>query len=364
MKLLILGGTVFLGRHLVEVALARGHEVTLFNRGRHNPDLFPNVEKLRGNRDTDIAALQGRCWDAVIDTCGNVPRVVRTSAELLANAVGHYTFISSISVYADFPDTLGIDEGYGVGTLVDPTVEAINGETFGPLKALCEQAAEQVMPGRVLTIRPGLMVGPHDPTDRFTYWPRRVAQGGEVLVPGEPDLRVQIIDVRDLAEWSLSMIESHQTGTYNATGPEYPLTMERLLEVCEAESRSDASFTWVDERFLLEAGIRPRMELPLWMPDAPGAATVNCSKAMAAGLTFRALADTVKDTLDWDAVRPPDVKRRAGLRSKRERQLLQAWEGMSNMGEAAGADAPVESKSSWSTRTLDNSLGHERRPYA
>ena len=185
MNLLILGGTVFLGRHLVEAALARGHAVTLFNRGQHNPDLFPEVERLRGDRDGDLQALEGRRWDAVVDTCGYVPRVVRASAEMLAPNVDHYTFISSISVYADTSKP-GIDEQAPVGTLDDPTTEEVTGESYGPLKALCEQAAEAAMPGRVLNIRPGLIVGPHDPTDRFTYWVRRVAEGGEVLAPGNP----------------------------------------------------------------------------------------------------------------------------------------------------------------------------------
>ncbi len=209
MKLLVLGGTVFLGRHLVEAATARGHSVTLFNRGQHNPELYPEVEKLRGDRDSDLSALQGRRWDAVIDTCGYLPRAVRASAELLADAVDHYTFISSISVYADF-HTPAMDESAPVGTLADETVEEVTGETYGPLKALCEQAAERALPGRVLNIRPGLIVGPHDPTDRFTYWPVRVARGGEVLAPGRPHVPVQVIDGRDLAEWTVRMVEARQ----------------------------------------------------------------------------------------------------------------------------------------------------------
>src|SRR5262245_38592594 len=194
MKLLILGGTVFLGRYLVETALAHGHEVTLFNRGQHNPDLYPDVEKLHGDRDGGLDILRGRRWDAVIDTCGYVPRVVRASAELLAGAVDHYTFISSISAYPSFK-AIGNDERPPVGTLADPTVEEVTGESYGPLKALCEQAVEQALPGRTLNIRPGLIVGPYDPSDRFTYWPHRVAQGGEVLAPGRPERHVQVVDV-------------------------------------------------------------------------------------------------------------------------------------------------------------------------
>ena len=326
MKLLMLGGTVFLGRHLVEAAQARGHAVTLFNRGQHNADLFPDVEKLRGDRKENLAALQGRSFDAVIDTCGFMPRVVRASAELLAEAVDHYTFISSISVYADV-SVVGIDESAPVGKLADETVEEVTNDAYGPLKALCEQAAERAMPGRVLSIRPGLIVGPHDPTDRFTYWPHRVAEGGEVLAPGRPERQVQCIDVRDLAEWTLRMVEARHTGVYNATGPDYPLTMGQVLEECQRQSGSDARFTWVDEQRLLAAGAGPWIELPLWIPeDDPehrGFAAINCSKAFAAGLTFRPLAETVRDTLAWDATRPADVERRAGLKPEREAHYLE-----------------------------------------
>ena len=325
MKLLILGGTVFLGRHLVEAALARGHIVTIFNRGKANPDLFPEIEKLRGARDGDLTALQGRHWDAVIDTSGYVPRVVRASADLLANAAGHYTFISSISAYADF-STPDFAESASVGTLSDESVEEVNGDTYGPLKALCEQAVEQAIPGRTLVIRPGLIVGPYDPTDRFTYWPHRVAQGGEVLVPGRPERQIQIIDARDLADWTLRMVESGHTGVYHATGPDYALTMGRLLETCKAVGKSDARFAWVSESCLLEAGVTPWMELPLWIPESDTSTTgflqANVSKAVTAGLTFRPLAETVQDTLAWDAARPANREWRAGLKPERERQLL------------------------------------------
>ena len=328
MNLLILGGTVFLGRHLVEAALARGHAVTLFNRGQHNPDLFPEVERLRGDRDGDLQALEGRRWDAVVDTCGYVPRVVRASAEMLAPNVDHYTFISSISVYADTSKP-GIDEQAPVGTLDDPTTEEVTGESYGPLKALCEQAAEATMPGRVLNIRPGLIVGPHDPTDRFTYWVRRVAEGGEVLAPGDPDAPVQVIDARDLAGWTIRMIEQRQTGVFNATGPAERLRMADLLTTCKQVSRSDATFVWLDDAFLLEAGAGPWIEVPLWIPATDGQndglLDIDIAKARAAGLTFRDIADTVRDTLAWDRTRPADTERRAGLAPERERALLQAW---------------------------------------
>jgi 2'-hydroxyisoflavone reductase len=331
MRLLILGGTVFLGRHLTEAALRHGHDVTLFNRGQHNPDLFPEVEKLRGDRKAEnelAAALRGREWDAVIDTCGYVPRVVGTSARLLADAAAHYTFISSVSVYADFRSA-GMDESAPVGTLEDPSVEEVTGETYGPLKALCERAAEDAMPGRVLSVRAGLIVGPHDPTDRFTYWPRRIARGGDVLAPGRPDAPVQFIDVRDLAEWTLRMAEGRRAGVYNATGPAAPLSMGDLLGACQKVSGSGARLVWVDEKFLLDAGVQPWSEVPLWVPDEPdhaGFSAIDCRGAIGEDLTFRPLPDTVADTLAWDQTRPADGPPRAGLAPEREQELLTAWQ--------------------------------------
>jgi 2'-hydroxyisoflavone reductase len=325
MDLLILGGTRFLGRYLVEAALGGDHRVTLFNRGLSDPDLFPEVETIKGDRDGDLSALRGRRWDAVIDTCGYVPRVVRASAGLLADAVDHYTFVSSISVY---PDNMGpgADEGAPVEELEDPTVEEITGETYGGLKALCERAGEEEMPGRILDVRPGLISGPHDPTDRFTYWPRRVAAGGEVLAPDRPELRVQFIDVRDLAGWMVKMSAEQQTGTYNATGPAYELRMGKLLEECEAVG-GDAKIVWVSEEFLEENGVEPFTELPLWVPrEYAGMLAVDCGKAIAAGLTFRPVSETIRDVLEWDTNRAePDLA--AGLEPEKERELLSAWHG-------------------------------------
>jgi 2'-hydroxyisoflavone reductase len=325
MDLLILGGTRFLGRYLVEAALGGDHRVTLFNRGLSEPDLFPEVETIKGDRDGDLSALRGRRWDAVIDTCGYVPRVVRASAGLLADAVDHYTFVSSISVY---PDNMGpgADEGAPVEELEDPTVEEITGETYGGLKALCERAAGEEMPGRILNVRPGLISGPHDPTDRFTYWPRRVAAGGEVLAPDRPELRVQFIDVRDLAGWMVKMSAEQQTGTYNATGPAYELRMGKLLEECEAVG-GDAKIVWVSEEFLEENGVEPFTELPLWVPrEYAGMLAVDCGKAIAAGLTFRPVSETIRDVLEWDTNRAePDLA--AGLEPEKERELLSAWHG-------------------------------------
>jgi 2'-hydroxyisoflavone reductase len=328
MRLLILGGTVFLGRHLVDAALAQGHSVTTFTRGQHDDVLPPEVERVHGERDGGLDALRGRRWDAAIDTSGYVPRVVRASAALLAESVEHYTFVSSISALGDVSQPC-VDESGPVATLADESVAEVTGETYGALKALCERAAEAGMPGRALTIRPGLIVGPYDPTDRFTYWPYRVAAGGEVLAPGRPERAVQLIDARDLAEWAVRMVEGKRVGTFNATGPAAPRSMGELLDTCRTVSGSDARFTWVDEAFLLDRGVEPWMELPLWVPesdpDMGGFMAVNCSRARDAGLTFRPWEETVSATLAWDATRPVEREWKAGMRRERETALLDEW---------------------------------------
>ena len=331
MKILTIGGTVFLGRALVEAALARGHEVTLFNRGQHNPELFPEVEKLRGNRDGDMEALKGRKWDAVIDTCGYFPRIVRQSAQLLADAVGHYTFISSISVYQNFRESW--DENGPLGQIDDAEAEAaadITGANYGPLKVLCEQEVEKALPGRTLVLRPGLINGPFDPSDRFTYWPVRVAKGGKVLVPGDGTFRVEIIDVRDLAEWNIRLVEANQTGIYNTTGPAYKLTMQDLLETCKADTGSDAEFVFVPGEFLQEREVDANRVCCWYVPaeeeDYRYFCEVNCKKAQADGLTFRPLAETARDTRLWAATRPEDWTWRAGLTPEKETSLLEEWQ--------------------------------------
>jgi 2'-hydroxyisoflavone reductase len=329
MHILILGGTVFLGRTLVQAALASGHHLTLFNRGRSNPDLFPHIDTITGDRAGDLSALSERCWDAVIDTCGYYPRLVRHSARALAQSVAHYTFISSISVYADTSQP-GVNESDPVGKLADESIEEITGKSYGPLKALCEQAVEAEMPARALVIRPGLIVGPWDASDRFTYWPVRVSRGGEVLAPGRPDRGLQIIDVRDLAEWIIRLIEAGSTGLFNADGLPAGSSMGQLLETCRQISGSQALFTWVDEAFLLEHQVVPWTEMPLWIPEtdpqAGGFFAVSVQKAVAAGLTYRPLHDTLRDTLDWAAARPADHKWRAGMTAGRETELLALWE--------------------------------------
>ncbi|HBN09494.1 MAG TPA: epimerase [Cyanobacteria bacterium UBA8530] len=326
MKILILGGTRFLGRHLVEALAARGHEITLFNRGQSNAALFPQLESLRGDREGNLMALEGRCWDTAIDTYGYLPRLVGASAALLARSVERYVFISSISVYPN-PEIPGLNEDSPPGRLADPSVEEITEETYGPLKALCEEVVEKSFPARALIVRPGLIVGPHDPSDRFTYWPSRIALGGEVLAPGEPERQVQFIDARDLAAWITLMVEKKETGVYNATGPAEKLTMRETLEACRAACGKDSNFHWVGEEFLAEQGItayRGKNEDPFWLPErTAGMMAVDCSRAIARGLTFRPLSRTVQDTLAWDQKRSP--KGTWLISSEKEAQLLSSW---------------------------------------
>lgn len=330
MRILIIGGTRFLGRHLVKAALARNHDVTLFNRGKTNPDLFPQLETIVGDREQDVNKLNGRIWDAVIDVAGYLPRIVRLSAEVLKATAGPYVFISTISVYRDFKQT-GIDESYPVGKLDNESVEEVTGETYGPLKALCEQVVQNTFgEERTLIVRPGLIVGPHDPTDRFTYWPVRVARGGDVLAPQKPEAPIQVIDVRDLADFTIKLIQDNASGVYNATGPDYELTIGKLLEVSKQVAGSDATFKWASVNFLNEHKVEAWSDMPTWVPDdeeGVGFSRIDVSKAIHAGLTFRPLEETVRDTLEWAQTRPPDHEWRAGLTAEREAQVLAAWKG-------------------------------------
>lgn len=330
--LLILGGTGFLGPHVVEHARARGFRITLFNRGKTNPHLFPDLEQLRGDRDGDLGALAGRTWDAVLDTSGYVPRIVRASAALLAPSVGHYVFISSISVYAETTH-LGIDEDHPVARLDDETSEDVS-QHYGALKALCEGAAEAAMPGRTASVRPGLIVGPGDTTDRFTYWPVRLARGGEVVAPGTGNDPVQQIDVRDLAAWLVHLVEQRQMGVYNAVGPAEPMTMRAMLERSRAAVGSDASLTWVDADFLGKHGVTPWGDMPAWTPaggEYAGFGAIDASKAMKHGLRFRPIEDTATATLAWFRSLPADRQThlRAGITPEREAAVLAAWHGRS-----------------------------------
>jgi 2'-hydroxyisoflavone reductase len=324
MNILIIGGTRFLGRHLVDSALGRGHTVTLFNRGKSGPGLFPELETIHGDREHDIAKLADRTWDAVIDTCGYVPRIVRLSATGLESGVERYVFISSISVFANF-SKIGMDESDPVGKLEDESVEEITGETYGPLKALCEKVVQDTYGERALVIRPGLIVGPYDPTDRFTYWPVRVARGGDVLAPEKPDVPVQIIDVRDLADFTIKLIEENASGIYNATGPDYELTFGQMLKTSKEVSNSDAEFKWASVEFLNQNNVAPWSDIPVWVPDTAedaGFSRFDLSKAIQAGLKFRPLNDTIRDTIDWANTRPAEYEWRAGLKPEREQELL------------------------------------------
>lgn len=339
MKVLVLGGTRFLGRHLVRALRARHHEVTLLNRGRSAPALFPEVEQLRGDREQGadgLRALDGRRFDAVIDTCGYLPRVVRASCEKFAGAAGgpieRYVFISSISVYASLAQPDLAEDGL-LALMPKPASEDV-GAHYGALKAACEREVQSAFGERALVVRPGLIVGPFDPTGRFTWWLQRLARGGEALAPGVPEAPVQFIDVRDLAEWIVRALTRGPGGTFNATGPDVPLTLGELLgSIARIVRPADpASLTWCSESFLLAQGVQPWTELPLWVPAAEaGVHQVSIERAMAAGLSFRTLETTVTDTLAW--VGSPEFvapeagapQGRVGLLPERERQLLDAW---------------------------------------
>jgi 2'-hydroxyisoflavone reductase len=320
MKLLVLGGTKFLGRHAVDAALAGGHDVTIFTRGQTNPELFPEVEHLQGDRDGDLDALKGGTWDGVLDTSGYVPRVVRQSAELLHDRVGRYVFVSSISVYGDF--SAPINEASPVAELEDPATEEIL-ENYGALKAACEQVVEHVYGDRSARVRAGLIVGPHDPTDRFTYWPRRIALGGTVLGPGDPDAPVQFVDARDLAAWLVQLALEGPGGTYNATGPAQFLAFGQLLDRMRKAIGSDANVVWLDDDRVLEAGVEAWSELPLWLPGSEhaGMTRADIGRALAAGLTFRPVEETIVDTLAWDRTLPGE---RPTLAHDREQEILAA----------------------------------------
>lgn len=326
MNLLILGGTKFVGRHITADALERGHRVTLFNRGVTNAELFPSAEKITGDRDGGLDALRGREWDAVIDVNGYLPRVVAQSAQLLANRVARYIFISTISVYADFT-RIGQNEDAPLATVQDATTEIIDGDTYGGLKVLCEQLVQNACPERALVIRPGYVVGPHDHTDRWTSWLRRVARGGDMLAPVRPDAPVQFIDGRDLAAFTISMAETRGTGIFNATGPAEPLTWSQLFETARRVTRADTTFTWVPLDFLRAQGVDEEQLPMVQPPEWDGGMTADCSRARAAGLRYRLLADTIRDTLEWDAAYG---KPKFGLPPEQEAQLLEKWRAPQN----------------------------------
>jgi 2'-hydroxyisoflavone reductase len=338
LKILILGGTGFTGPFQVRYALSRGHKVTVFNRGRTHPGELPKeAEQLIGDRNGQLDALKGRTWDVVIDNPTTLPSWVRSAAQVLKGNVDRYVFISTTSVYSD--NTMrGMDESGPLAVFQgsDPfkvTIETMRASSvplYAPLKVISEKETRKWFPGKSLIIRPGLIVGPGDESDRFTFWPVRVARGGEVLAPGTPKDTVQFIDARDLAEWTIRMVEQDSTGTFNATGPASKLTMAATLEEIKTVTRSDARFTWLDVEFLLAQRVSPWNDMPVWVaPRGPETGFIQLSnkKAVSKGLTFRSVGETAQDTLDWFRQQPSDrqANLRAGITREREAEVLAAW---------------------------------------
>lgn len=333
LRILILGGTGFTGPFQVKYALSRGHKVTVFNRGKTHPGELPKgVEQLTGDRNGQLEALKGKHWDVCIDNPTTLPAWVRDAAQILKGNVERYIFISTISVYAD--TSTGPDENTPLAKYegADPfkeTLEAMKAsgyKTYGPLKALSEQETEKWFPGKSLIIRPGLIVGPRDETDRFTYWPVRIDRGGEVLAPGNPSDPVQFIDGRDLAEWTVRMAENRETGIYNATGPAKELGIGGMLDGIKTALNSNATFAWADAEFLKQQKVEAWSDMPVWAGDELGMSRTNISRALAKDLTFRPLGDTARDTLTWLKAQKPErqAKMRAGLTPEREAEVLVA----------------------------------------
>ena len=325
MKIVLLGGTRFLGRHFVEHAGKAGHAITLFHRGLSGCTDFPEVEHVHGDRSQDLERLGDRTWDAVVDTSGYFPRIVRTSASFFADRAAHYTFVSSLSVYNAYQP--GMVEHDDVAKLAEgPEPDTITPENYGALKALCETAVMDSFPDRSVHVRAGMIVGPSDYSDRFTYWVRRVSTGGDILVP-EPRRRpMQLIHAGDLAAWMLRMVETRGSGIYHATAPQEPWTFEEVLEACREVSGSKVNWVWAPESFFVEQKVEFWQELPLCAPPPDDAVmTISVAKAIADGLTWRPLLITTRETLAWDAVRPPGTTLKAGLTPAREDELLDLW---------------------------------------
>lgn len=325
MRLLLIGGTSFVGRAAVEGAVDRGHEVTVFHRGEREPAELAGIEHIHGDRDGGLDALRGRAWDAALDTCGYVPRIVRDSARSLAEAVGTYGFVSSLSVLPD--DAMaGANDDTRVHQPPFPHTEEITNESYGPLKVACELEVQAAFPGRCLVIRPGYIVGPHDPTDRFTYWVRRASNGGEMAAPEPKDEALQVVDARDLAAFMLDHLEAGTDGTFGVVGPQQPLTWSAFLETVLRTTDADTTVVWISDDVLRsELGDELEASLPLWDVAYPGLHRYDGSRAIAAGLRHRPLVETIEDLLAWDRARGQTWPMKAGLTSERETGLLQAW---------------------------------------
>jgi len=329
LKVLILGGTGFIGPHMVREALRRGHEVSLFNRGRTNNELFPDLELLVGDRNGGLDSLKGGSWDVVIDNSGYVPRHVEDSAKLLGSVVSHYLYISTISVYGDM--TKPVSEDSAVATMEDESIEEVTGDTYGPMKALCEQRMlDEIGDDRATILRPTYICGPGDRTDRYTYWPVRTMRGGEMLWPGTPEDHIQIIDVRDLANFTIDCLEQEIMGTYNTVTPVGTFTMGKLMDDCLAVTASDMDPLWANSEFIKKHGIADRGGLPIWeAPDGEFAAlsSVDGSRAAAAGLKNRPTRETARDTIAaWKSLPAERTEKlRAGLNPEKEAEFLQQW---------------------------------------
>ena len=320
MKVLVLGGTQFVGRHIVEAALARGHDVTLFHRGRTNPGLFPGAEEVLGDRDGGLGALRGGAWDQVLDVNGYVPRLVRDSVRALSGTAGRYLYVSTLSVMADH-SVSGQTESSPRVSHENVATEEITGETYGPLKAACEAVVEKEAPEWTI-LRPGFIVGPWDHTGRFAYWLRRASEGGTMLVPGPPEAPIQFIDARDLAAFAILAVEGKKRGTYHCVGPREAWTWGGLFQECRRVTGAETRVAWVPEKFLDACGMQPG-ELPMRFHGGDGLMRTSSAKAIAEGLTFHPVGDTIRDTLAWDSLHG---RRDIGLTPERERELLLAWE--------------------------------------
>jgi 2'-hydroxyisoflavone reductase len=325
-KILILGGTGFIGPHMVQTALDRGHQVTIFNRGKSNTHLFPDVEKLKGDRDGDLESLKGRDWDAVIDNTGYVPRHVRDSADLLKGHVGRYLFTSTGSVYNLNQDR--VDEDSRLLDVPEPESEDVN-KYYGELKVLCEQAVQERFGDAATIVRPHIVAGPGDKSDRYTYWPVRIDRGGEMICPGDPANPVQYIDVRDLSEFCLHLVEQDTAGVFNGAGPSYSeLSMQEFIYAVRGVTSSDVNFNWIDEVFLAEHGIE-LFGFPLWISlnsEYKGLTRVSIERSVKQGLTFRPLAVTAHDTLEWFKAQPQERQEKLQLHLERDAEIIKAWQ--------------------------------------